>query len=434
MNTGQGELRTPLLVASVATMLAFCWQFAIVHFAYSGNWTSLFYTGETRLAPTPEELDSEHIYRFPGVIGYDGEMYHLIAHDPLFHRNFAHFIDTPRMRYRRILVPGLAALLSFGRNQWVDPAYFSVILGFIFLGAFWLARWSLLHGKSAYWGLLFLATPATLMAIPLMIVDVSLAALTVAVFLYAEEKSPVKLFLVLACATLARETGMLVVIGWCAWLVLQRCWLSAAKYAAAILPAACWMVFVQSRFPPAGPVWLSPMPLYGLFQALLHPFEYPAGMKANVLVPLDRIALFGMLLALAFAFYDVARPSIRDHKTLIALMFAGLALFLGGGGVWPEVGSFGRNFTPLVFAIAMSGIASGNRWRFIPLMAIDPRIGVIYVSQAVRAIGSIAHFGTFAILWLNEYMQTGIACAAVGRLCRYSAGILLAICDGSSYL
>jgi hypothetical protein len=392
MNKRRPELRASLLVACIATGLAFAWQFAMVHFSYSGNWTSLFYTGEHVLMP--KELDREHIYRFPGVIGYDGEDYHIVAHDPLYRRHLERYVDTPRMRYRRILVPGLAALLSFGRDEWVDPAYFSVILGFVFLGTYWLARWSVSHGRSVYWGLLFLMTPAALMAIPLMIVDVALAALTVAVFWYAEQKSPVKLFIALACVALARETGILVLIGWCAWLLLQRRFWLAVKYGAAILPAACWTLFVQLRQPPESREWLSPIPLYGLIKTLIDPFRYRPGIMETILVPLDRIALIGMLIALGFIFYDTARPAVRDHKTLIALMFACLALFLGvGGGVWIEVGSFGRNFTPLLLVVTMSGILSKNWWRFVPLLAIDPRIGVIYGSQAARIIRSITHHG-----------------------------------------
>src|SRR5882724_6799272 len=146
MSTWKPGPRAPLLVALCAVALAFCWQFAMVHFLYEDNWTSLYYTGAT--APMPIEMAPEHIYLFPNVVGYDGQMYHLIAHDPLFRRNFARDLDMPRVRYRRILVPGLAALLSLGRDQWVDRAYFTTILGFVFLGTFWLARWSLSHERS----------------------------------------------------------------------------------------------------------------------------------------------------------------------------------------------------------------------------------------------------------------------------------------------
>jgi hypothetical protein len=41
----------------------------------------------------------------------------------------------------------------------------------------------------------------------------------------------------------------------------------------------------------------------------------------------------------------------------------------------------------------MSGILCKSWWRFVPLLAIDPRIGVIYGSQAARIIRSITHHG-----------------------------------------
>ena len=384
------ELRAPLLVACAATALAFCWQFAIVHLTYDGNWTSLFYTGDARMH-LPDELAREHIYRFPGVVGYDGQLYHLVAHDPLFHRNFARYLDMPTVRYRRILVPGLAAFLSFGHDRWVDPAYFATILGFVFLGTFWLARWSVSHGHSVYWGFLFLAMPATLSSVPLMVIDVSLAALTAGFIWYAGQKAPVQLFAVLACAVLARETGILLLAGWCGWLLYRRQILRAILYAAAAVPAALWALFVTMHTGQPGPVWLSPIPLYGIVYTFGHPFHYPPGLMEHLLVPLDRLGLIGMLAAMVFVFRDAVRPTVRDHKTFAALAFAVLALFLAGGDVWPEVAAFGRNFTPLLLIVTISGIPWPKWPRFIPLLLIDPRIGIIYATQAGRIASAILH-------------------------------------------
>jgi hypothetical protein len=391
MDTRKQELRASLLVACVATVLAFCWQFAMVHLTYDGNWTSLFYIGEASRVPMPEELAGEHLYRFPGVVGHDGRFYHLIAHDPLFRRNFARDIDIPRVRYRRILVPGLAALLSFGHDGWVHPAFFSVILGFFFLGTFWLARWSLSHGHSVYWGFLFCVTPAALTSIPIMLVDVALAALTVGVFWYHEQKAPVKLFIVLVCAALARETGILVVIGYCAWLLFERHLRLAILYASAIVPAACWDLFVNRHTTHSGPAWLSAIPLYGFFHAFIHPFYYPAGLMEILLPTLDRLALIGMFIALVYVFRDALRPATRNYQTFIALAFAGLALFLAGGDVWPEAGAFSRNFTPLLLVVALSGILSHNWWRFSPLVLIAPRIVIPYLTEGGRMLRAIAH-------------------------------------------
>ena len=390
VNKPEYALRNSLLLALCATALSFCWQFAMVHFVYGDNWTSLFYTGDARMQ-VPEELASEHIFRFPNVVGYDGQLYHLVAHDPLFRRNFARHLDMPTVRYRRILVPGLAALLSFGRDGWVDRAYFATILVFVFLGTFWLARWSLSHGHSVYWGLLFLTMPATLSSVPLMVVDVSLAALTVGFIWYAGRKSPVQLFVILVCAVLAKETGILLLAGWCGWLLYRREFLRAILYAAAAAPAACWALFVTMHTKQPGPVWLSPIPLYGIVYTLGHPFHYPPGLMENLLLPLDRMGLIGMLTALVFVFHDAVRPAVRDHNTFVAFAFAALALFLSGGDVWPEVAAFGRNFTPLLLIVTISGIPWPNWPRFVPLLLIDPRIGIIYATQAGRIVGAILH-------------------------------------------
>lgn len=385
-----GTLRARLLIACLATTAAFCWQFATVHFLFGGNWTGLFYCGDVD-TPMPPELDGEQIYRFHGVTGHDGRYYHLVAHDPLFKRNFARYLDRPALRYRRILVPGLAALLSFGHSNWVDPVFFAEILVFVFLGTFWLASWSVSHGHSVYWGFLFCATPATLTSVPITLIDVSLAALTAGFVLYVEQKSPVKLFAVLACAVLARETGLLLLIGWCGWLVFQRHFLLAIKYAAAALPSACWDIFVNLHSKPTGPVWLSPIPLYGFLQAFIHPFKYPAGLMNRVLVPLDRMALIGMLVALVYVFWDALRPTRRDYKTFAALAFAVFALFLAGGDVWPEATAFSRTFTPLLLMLALSGILSRNWWKLSPLVLMAPRIGLIYVTAVGRLVSAITH-------------------------------------------
>ena len=51
------------------------------------------------------------------------------------------FVDNPRLRWRRILVPALAWLCALGQSDFVDSAYFGVLLGFVFLGAYWLSRY-----------------------------------------------------------------------------------------------------------------------------------------------------------------------------------------------------------------------------------------------------------------------------------------------------
>ena len=104
-----------LAVALLATLAVLAAQAALVHLAYGGNWTALFYSGERY--GVPPELAAEGVHLFPGT-GYDGQIYHAIAHDPLLRRGVgvSSGVDAPRLRYRRVLVPLLAWLGAAGNG------------------------------------------------------------------------------------------------------------------------------------------------------------------------------------------------------------------------------------------------------------------------------------------------------------------------------
>ena len=132
-------MKRPAVLALAAVLGMWLWQFATVHFNYGGNWTALFNTAPNW--PRPAFLASEDVYTFPpGSLGYDGQMYHFIAHDPWMSRGAAAAMDDPALRYRRILVPALAWAVALGRDSAIHAAYIAVILGFVFLGVYWLAR------------------------------------------------------------------------------------------------------------------------------------------------------------------------------------------------------------------------------------------------------------------------------------------------------
>ncbi|MGH9662537.1 MAG: hypothetical protein ACRD96_28570, partial [Bryobacteraceae bacterium] len=210
--------RSPLAFALLAAAICLAWQTATVEANYGGDWTALYCTGE--LLPTPPALAAENIYRFSGSLGYDGQFYHYIAHDPFFQRGLDRYVDAPRLRYRRILVPALAWLAGAGR--FVDPAYFGVVLLFVFAGARWLARCAMEQGRSPAWGLAFLVAPATAVSVDRMTVDVALAALCCAFALNPRSR------LVLALAALTRETGFLLAAASAAASLAQRRFRDAA--------------------------------------------------------------------------------------------------------------------------------------------------------------------------------------------------------------
>ena len=124
-------------------------------------------------------------------------------HDPVFREGFAIHVDDARLRYRRILVPGLAFLLAFGQSDHVDAAYRVTILGFLFLGVYWLSRYAAREGRNPEWGLFFCVIPAAATSVERLTIDIALAALCAGYAFYASSRQESKLTAILILAPFA---------------------------------------------------------------------------------------------------------------------------------------------------------------------------------------------------------------------------------------
>lgn len=368
--------------------LALGWQTLLVTWHYDGNWTALFYTGD--YGRIPPELASEGIYRLPGSAGYDGQFYHYIAHDPFLNRGMDDYVDNPRLRWRRILVPFLAWTAAAGQSRWVDPAYFAVTLAWVFLGAYWLSRYCRICGHHPAWGLAFLLVPAVLVSIERMTIDTALAALTIGFALYAEAEPSWKLYPVLVLAPLARETGLLLVFAWCAWLLVRKDWKRALTYSTAIVPFLGWLAFLSARTAPDLTPWCSWLPLSGIITRTLHPIQYPVtGLWYAVAAATDYLAVFGIWTAFGFAVAALAlRPRKLTPMEAAAAAFAVLLAFLARPDIWTEAYAFGRTLSPLLVLLALAGMARGQWWALAPLGLVLPRIAAQMVAPLLVALKS----------------------------------------------
>lgn len=363
-----------LAVAGVAG-----WQALTVHYSFGGNWTALYYTGAL-FKGVPAALAAEHVYVFPNSTGYDGQVYHYLAHDPLFRRNFAASMDEPRYRGRRILVPGLAFVLAGGQDRFVDPAYLAVIWLFTGLGTYWL-------GRFARNGLAFLLVPAVLISMDRLTVDVALAACCAGFALYAAEGASGKLYGVLVLAGLSRETGLLLPAAYCFSLLTERKWKASLLFATSTLPAIAWYLYLQSRTPPDTRGFFSVVPFAGILHRILHPFPYPlVGMIRLMAVALDLLALLGILSAIAWAGWRAAHRAWTP-LTAALYLFAMLAILLSEPEAWLDVFAFGRTLTPLVFMAALDGLSIGSLVPACMLLAVDPRIGLQLGPQILKVLG-----------------------------------------------
>jgi hypothetical protein len=237
------------------------------------------------------------------------------------------------------------------------------------------------------WGLLFLVLPATMVSVDRLVTDGALAALAVAFVLYS--KRPCwQLFLVLAAATLTRETGFLLLAGYCGHLLFRRRWAMTALFALTAVPAALWYGYVQLHSVPDHYLAQSSrLPLSELFGAMLHPMLYPAGVP---LVPLvhaaDVLALAGMLVAFALAILLVVARGCSRPECLVALLFALMGIFLQRSDVWGNVYSFGRVWTPLLIFLAVQAVRRRSVVWLLPWAMTLPRVALQLAPQVLGVI------------------------------------------------
>ncbi len=377
MTTGGGPtlrwLRSPIPMAILVTALAFAWQALTVHYNYNGNWTALFGSGALFPAP-PEALAGEHIYRFPHSLGYDGQIYHVMAHDPFMVRGFFRAIDSPRYRYRRILVPALAWAAAWGQDRFIDRAYFAEMLSWIFLGALWVAALARLCGRSATWTLLLLAVPAVVVSLDRMTVDAALIALIAGVVYYARKETWAVVFWLCVLAGLVRETGLLVPAGMVAWFLMRRRFQWAIRMTVSVIPTLLWWLNVQLRTPAESEHHLSLIPFGGLITRLASPYPYRFGGGIDAIATsLDYLALIGVTLSLLYCVWNVRRL-IEYPGGWMAFGFAVLVVLMSSQDVWGDAFSFARVFSPLLFLTALDCLYGRSLKGAIPILMTAPRI------------------------------------------------------------
>jgi hypothetical protein len=376
---------TPFAVGVTALLLALIWQYLTVRFNYDMNWTALFHTGEVTALPVTAE--GQTVYRFAGSTGYDGMYYRLIAHDPMFRKGYAIYVDNPGLRWRRILVPGLANIFSAGHDAWVDFSYIAVTLLFVLLGASWLSRYCILNGFHPGWGLAFLVVPSVLVSIDRQTVDTAAAALIAGFMLYSA-RQPYKAYTLLALLPLARETGLCIAAGAMILEWKRRHRQRLVLAAISVIPFVVWAAYVRLHTARDGTPWLA-LPFVGLVTRTLNPVQYPlTGPWVTLAAVLDYTAVLGIWLALAFVVYALLRRPTGMLGSCMAVFSLAMVL-LGKADIWGGAYEFGRTMSPLLIMLMMLTISTREYRYLLPIALVLPRILLQYQPQVFGIVSGI---------------------------------------------
>jgi hypothetical protein len=396
------------LLAVLAVLAAWIWMSLTVRYNYGGNWSALFCIRPGM--PVPEFLKSENLYTLRSSEGYDGQVYHLIAHDPFMQKGSASAIADAPFRYQRIFVPALAWILALGQDPWIHASYFAVIFLFVFLGVYWTARFASRVNRSPLWGLVlgglaFLLAPATIVSIDRMTVDIALAAFAAGFALYVAEypdRLNWKVAIILICAALTRETALPITAGYAIYLASQKQFRASLFAAATALPAIVWYAWLSRLGRSSAADYVHWIPFAGFAERILHPAQYALSpFKNGIAMTLDYLALAGVALAFVYVIrFAINRRWDSLSSTVYALAIA--AALIVSRSVWEEAYAFARVLTPLLLLVAFQSIESRPQrsatlyhyWiAFLPMLLTDLPIPLALWQQVLGVFHGIFSTG-----------------------------------------
>ncbi|MGH9614004.1 MAG: hypothetical protein ACRD4P_13080, partial [Bryobacteraceae bacterium] len=273
------------------------------------------------------------------------------------------------------LVPLLAWGAAFGQPDYIDSTFLGTIHALLYLGAWWLSKFCRERGLNAAWGLTFALIPAVLVSIDRSTIDVSLAALSIGFIVAADSGPPWLLYLILICAPLARETGLVLNIAYVIYALTRKSRREALIGAVTTVPWLIWLVYLYARTTADQSTFASFIPFEGLVRRTLHPVVFQTTTHwLRTAALLEYIGVLGIWVAVALT----ARLASKRRWNLAAIscfVFAGIfAVFLNTPEAWAAAYGFARTMSPLLIWLGLIAIVERSWINLAPLAMTIPRI------------------------------------------------------------
>src|SRR5579863_8573970 len=318
----------------------------------------------------PPEFSSGFLYH--DSHGYDGQNYRTLAHDPLNRKGYWRYLDDPRYRSRRILIPAAAAILGDGSSRAIDFWYVAVTDILLGLGGLCFIRLAEASSSRLTAAAMYVVILAVTASTDRMVVDGPFLAGFLALWLFVKEGKKWGALTVLIFAPLIREAALVLTAGACLICLQRRDCRGLLVVAASALPALAWWWYGAMLTGPSNALAMLSWPLIPQVMRLFTFVSRPVSLPENVLLQsLDFAGMVCLLLAFTLtgkAVIGEVRRRRIDDGTLIILPAAMLAAFSSAQSVLAEPYAFLRVNSPLL------------AWSVLRLLTIRPVFGWAYAA------------------------------------------------------
>lgn len=311
-----------------------------------------------------QEILREGTVTFEGSMGYDGQFYYIMAHDPFIRKGMTQYLDIPAYRYQRIMYPWLVSVFSLGNRGRIPLMLVLVNFAGIIMGTCFVAL-MLREQRMNLWYALFYGFLSGLFITTVRDLSGPLAVgFMVGGFFFYSRKRFFLCALFLSAAILTREIILVVLPILAADSFFFKRDLKGALFSLSpVFPFFLWQlyVFLMIHATTWQPGRLG-MPLLGIMTNLQKVFGSPDWNCSETLYLL--LFLVVTVVSFAFAIQEIFRS--RNEVSICFLLFSTMPFFMTDI-MWMEPWGYSRVFLPSAVFLVLSFIKSGRNAYLIPL-------------------------------------------------------------------
>lgn len=238
-------------------------------FKFNNNIYGFFRIGS--VLPFSPYLDIQKALIFQGELGFDGQQFLSIAFDPFLHNSDTlSTLDSPRLRYRRILYPLLGYIFGLGNARFIPYAMVAINFVSIILLVWLVSQYLKQDRERKTWlSLLVLCIPGIWIVLSLSTADLLNSLLTIAAIYFYQKQQIVRSAAAIAAACLTKEISVMMGLALLLTSIWQRKWKQIPYLLAALIPAIFWNLYVLFRLDSQGFLGVSEnfgYPFFGIAQ------------------------------------------------------------------------------------------------------------------------------------------------------------------------